>query len=111
MRSWLARFVGLFGKDRCDREFADELNAHLEAHIADNVRSGMAPQTARREAMLKLGGADMTKEAYRQQRGVPIVEVCARELRQAFHRLRRSPAFTAAAVLSLTLAIAANVAI
>ena len=53
----------------------------------------------------------MTKELYREQRGLPIVESCLRESRQAFHRLRRSPAFTAASVLSLALAIAANVAI
>ena len=78
---------------------------------ADSVRRGMPLQTARRDAMLKLGGADMTKELYREQRRLPVVESCLREVRQAFHRLCRSPAFTIAAVLSLGLAIAANVSI
>jgi predicted permease len=66
---------------------------------------------ARRLALLRLGGVDMTKDTYREQRDLPSLERTAREIRHAFERLRRSPAFTAATVLSLSLAIAANVAV
>src|SRR5438874_4693751 len=94
-----------------DEDLVAELDAHLDAHIEDNLRSGMTRDEARRSALLSLGGVETTKEQYRDQRGLPVFETCARELRQAFARLRRSPAFTAAAVLSLALAIAANVSI
>src|SRR6185295_1881348 len=111
MPRWTARVAGMFGRSRRDREFADELRAHVDAHIQDNIDRGLTPDAARREALLLLGGTDMTTETYREQRGIPAVEACVRELRQAFTRLRRSPAFTAAAVLSLALAIAANVSV
>src|SRR6185436_20170268 len=111
MPRWIARVAGMFGRSRRDREIADELTAHLDAHIQDNIDRGLTPDAARREALLRLGGTDMTTEAYRDQRGIPAVEACVRELRQAFSRLRRSPAFSVAAVLSLALAISANVAI
>jgi len=66
----------------------------LNAHIEDGIRGGLSADAARRDALLRLGGTDMTHEAYREQRGIPALEACLRELRQAFHRLRRSPAFT-----------------
>lgn len=48
VRAWLARLGGLFGRTRRDREFAEELESHLEMHIADNVRRGMTPESLRR---------------------------------------------------------------
>lgn len=92
-------------------DFDKELDAHVQMHIEDNIRSGMSRDEARRSALLQLGGVEPTKERYRDQQRLRIVETTMRELRQAAGRLRRSPAFTIAAVLSLALAIAANVAI
>jgi len=65
LRLWFARMCGLVSRRRSDADLADELNGHLDAHIADNLRAGMAPGEARRLAALKLGGVDMTTEAYR----------------------------------------------
>src|SRR4051812_21245100 len=96
---------------RSDRDLSTELEAHLQMHIEDNVRSGMSPNEARRSALLQLGGVEPTKERYRDQQRFRLLETAMRELRQAAARLRRSPGFTTAAVLSLALAIAANVAI
>src|SRR5262249_14477949 len=77
----------------------------------DNLRAGLTPDEARRAALLALGGIEATKERYRAQQRLPVVEACWRELRQAFMRLRRGPAFAAAAILSLALAIGVNVSI
>jgi hypothetical protein len=101
----------LFGRARGDGEFSAELNSHLQAHIDDNVRAGMSLDEARRTALLTLGGVEMTKDSYRDRRSLPVLERAGRELRQALGRLRRSPAFAAAAILSLALAIGANVSI
>ncbi|HXD72239.1 MAG TPA: ABC transporter permease [Vicinamibacterales bacterium] len=88
-----------------------ELRAHIDAHVDDNVRAGMTPEEARRRALADLGGIEPTKERYRDQRRLQAIDTAVRELRHAFERLRRSPAFTVAAILSLALAIAANVAV
>jgi hypothetical protein len=64
-RAWFARAAGIFRRHRCDRDLADELNSHLDAHIAENIRASMTPDDARRDALLKLGGVFQTTEAYR----------------------------------------------
>jgi putative ABC transport system permease protein len=111
LRCTLWRLAGLFRGYRHDRDFAAELDAHLQAHIDDNLRAGMTRYEAQRWALLTLGGMAMTKDAYQEQRGLPWLENIARDLRHALRTLRRSPAFAGAAVLTLALAISANVAI
>ena len=108
--SWM-RFCGLFHKQQLDRELNDELASHLEMHIEDNLRSGMAPEAARRDALLKLGGLEQTKEIYRGQRGLPSIETAWQDLHFGFRMLRRSPGFTLLAILCLTLGIGANAAV
>ena len=71
LRAWASRFKGLFLKDSRDRDFADELESHLEMHIDDNIRAGMSREEARRVAIMKLGGVDQTKEAYRDRSTIP----------------------------------------
>ena len=55
LRAWVVRLGGLFRGERAERELAEELESHLQMHIEDNVRAGMAPEEARRQALIKLG--------------------------------------------------------
>ena len=111
LRACLLRFKGLLHKGNRERDFAAELESHLQMHIDDNIRAGMSPQEARRIAVIKLGGIDQTKEAYHDRATIPFLESVTQDLRFALRQLRRNPVVTIAAVLTLAAAIGANTAI
>lgn len=107
VRELLARLVSLFRGRARDEEFEAELAEHLEMAIQDNLDRGMSAQAARRDALARLGGTAQAKELHRESRGMPGIDAILQDIKFALRVFRKNGTVTAAAVLSLSLAIGA----
>src|SRR5687768_1564004 len=111
LRASALRLVGTFARSRREREMAEELEAHLQLHVDDNIRAGMTPVEARRQALLKFGGLEAIKEQHRDRGGYPIVSHLVQDLRFAVRLLRKAPGFSVTAIVTIALAVGVNAAI
>lgn len=97
-RSW-NRALSTFRATPLDTDLDNEMAAHLDAAIEDNIRSGMSPGEARRHALVRFGGVTHAREQHREARGLPAVDVLRQDLRFTLRTLRRDRAFAFIVIL------------
>jgi len=96
------------GREDHEERLREEIAEHIALQTKENLRAGLSPVEARRQAILKFGGLEAVKEEYRAERGLLLIETLLWDVRFAGRMLSKSPGFAAVAIVTLAVAIGAN---
>jgi predicted permease len=111
LRAWMIRIAGVIRSRGQDGAFDEELQTNLALHVEENMRAGMSPAAAKRDARRKLGGLDAVAESHRDRRRLPWVDQLLQDVRYGIRGMVKSPGLTLAAIAVLAVGLAANILI
>jgi predicted permease len=105
LRRFFARLANFVTRRAQDERLREEIEGHIALQTEENIRAGLSPVEARRQAKLKFGGVEGIKENYRANWGLPFVESFVQDVRFAIRSLLRTPGLTAFVVITLAVGI------
>ncbi len=108
LRELLARLASFFHKQDRDADFDQEMAAHLEFAVQENLRRGLPLDEARRRALVEIGGVSQARELHRERRGLPRLDTVMQDLQYACRTLKRDAGLTVFAVLMVALGVGAS---